>query len=377
MNLNVIDRKEKGIKINQIPRLTWRWLRINHSELQSISTDYVKPYKKKFLRNVDQEGIEKLNRDNIEVFKMDRDISENMEKIISQELYTQVEKKANVNEVIRIKEGHKIEKPIIIELETDDYNHILINKITIISEKNSDCSVILKLKNHSEELSSFYNSIINIFAQEESNLQFSIIQDISQKSVGVNSIIVDAKKSSQVKITSFELGGKNVYTKIFSNLEDEASCDLGSIYLLGEEQQLDVNYIMNHQGAKSQSNIQAYGALGGKATKTFKGTLDFKRGAKKAKGTEEEYVMLLSPKAKNLSAPLLLCEEDDVEGQHAASAGKIDEEKLFYLMSRGLNENEAKIAIVNSLFNPIIDRIMDTEQKEEIIDIIQRKLSLI
>ena len=69
--------------------------------------------------------------------------------------------------------------------------------------------------------------------------------------------------------------------------------------------------------------------------------------------------MLLDPTVKSISLPLLLCKEDNVVGNHAASAGQIDHNKLFYLMSRGFSEVEAKHIIVESMIRPIIDRIGD------------------
>ena len=77
--------------------------------------------------------------------------------------------------------------------------------------------------------------------------------------------------------------------------------------------------------------------------------------------------MLLSKKAKSKAVPLLLCEEDDVSGEHAAASGKIDENKLFYLMSRGLNYNDARRIIIEGAFNPIIDKISSEEIRTEIL----------
>lgn len=108
--------------------------------------------------------------------------------------------------------------------------------------------------------------------------------------------------------------------------------------------------------------------------KIFKGTLDFKKGASRSKGIEEEYAILLDKTVKADAIPLLLCEEDDVEGQHAASAGQIDSDKLFYLMSRGLDEKEAKKLIVEASFTPIIDKIPMEYLKEEITKEIHRRI---
>ena len=66
--------------------------------------------------------------------------------------------------------------------------------------------------------------------------------------------------------------------------------------------------------------------------------------------------------------------EDDVQGEHAASAGQINENQLFYLMSRGLSEREAKKLIIEGAFRPVIDRIPLEELKQIIDSEIERRL---
>ena len=69
--------------------------------------------------------------------------------------------------------------------------------------------------------------------------------------------------------------------------------------------------------------------------------------------------MLLSNKAKSIALPMLLCTEEDVEGNHSTASGKVDAKQLFYLMTRGLSYKEAVKLIVKANFQKIIDRIND------------------
>jgi Fe-S cluster assembly scaffold protein SufB len=121
--------------------------------------------------------------------------------------------------------------------------------------------------------------------------------------------------------------------------------------------------------------MQVRGALLGSSEKTFRGTLDFLEGAKGSVGRENEEVVLLSPTVRNRSVPIMLSHEDDVDGHHAVSIGKMDEEKLFYLMSRGLDLADAQRLVVEASFNPVLDRIPDEALKTEIDEHLQRRLS--
>ena len=71
---------------------------------------------------------------------------------------------------------------------------------------------------------------------------------------------------------------------------------------------------------------------------------------------------------------MLLCSEEDVEGNHSSSAGKIDEKELFYIMSRGFDRNDAQRLMVRAKFNSILNKITNDSLKNEIIEKIDKKL---
>ena len=84
--------------------------------------------------------------------------------------------------------------------------------------------------------------------------------------------------------------------------------------------------------------------------------------------------MLLSKKAKSIALPMLLCSEEDVEGNHSSSAGKADEKEVFYIMSRGFSLKDAMKLIVRARFNKIMEEIKNEEIKNEILEEIDKRL---
>ena len=84
--------------------------------------------------------------------------------------------------------------------------------------------------------------------------------------------------------------------------------------------------------------------------------------------------MLLSDTAKSLALPMLLCSEEDVEGNHSSSAGKIDEKELFYMMSRGFEIKDAMKLMVRARFNKILSQIKDESLRAFIFRKIDEKL---
>ena len=147
-----------------------------------------------------------------------------------------------------------------------------------------------------------------------------------------------------------------------------------TIYLGTQNQLKDINYIVDINGQESKVDIDVQGALKDESKKHFKGTIDFKKGCKKAKGNENEFCILLSDKAKSLALPMLLCTEDDVEGNHSTASGRVDNKDLFYIMSRGISYKDAIKLLVKAKFNQIIQTIKDEQLKQEILEQIDRRL---
>lgn len=188
---------------------------------------------------------------------------------------------------------------------------------------------------------------------------------------------VDAAYTSRIKVhvgddaqfsyTVVEGGSRHTASELTVELTgDDSRADVWGLYFGDGEQKIDLNYIIRQQGKRTDANMQVRGALLGHSEKTFRGTLDFLEGTKGSVGRENEEVTLLSDGVRNRSVPIMLSHEDDVDGHHAVSIGKMDEAKLFYLMSRGLDLAEAQRLVVEASFNPVLDRIHDEALRTEI-----------
>ncbi|WP_455048305.1 SufB/SufD family protein [Mitsuokella sp.] len=183
-------------------------------------------------------------------------------------------------------------------------------------------------------------------------------------------------KGAEFSYTVVEAGAEQTATELYVDLAgDDSKADVWGLYFGDGKSLIDLNYVIRQGGKRTDANMQVRGALLGESEKIFRGTLDFLEGAKGSVGRENEEVVLLSPNVRNRSVPIMLSHEDDVDGHHAVSVGKMDEDKLFYLMSRGLDLSEAQRLVVEASFNPVLDRIPEEELKKEIDTYLQRRLS--
>ena len=288
-------------------------------------------------------------------------------------LENQIKEKSN--KTISIKASKKESKELQLNFELSKENKELIENIEINLEENSKSTIILKY-NSIDNICSYHNSKIRVMADKSSQADIIILNMLNINSNNFIAIENNLEENADIKYTIIDFGGKNSVTNYYSNLKgDNAKNTLNTVYLGNENQIIDLNYIMECYGKNTNAKMDVKGAIKDNCKKHFKGTIDFKKGAKKAIGDEKEYCTILSNTAKSISLPILLCMEEDVEGNHSTACGKIDKKNLFYLMTRGLTKQEAQKLIIRAGFNEIIENIEDEEIKKKIIEEIDAKLT--
>ena len=358
----------ENLKLNETPVRTARNFRINNMKLENIEVPEVIPTFENVIIIGDTSKINiEQNADNTNT---------NLVYGLSEELTNQVKHganqkiKLNINNTQNKKEKTEAE----IDFKFDDENTLLIDNIEITANENTKSTVIIKYTSNQEK-ESYHNGIIKAQAEKNAELNIILVNLMNTKSNNFLAIENEFEENAKINYTIVDFGGKHSITNYYSNLLGD-NCDnqLNTIYLGKENQVFDLNYIGELRGKKSNIDIEVQGALKDTSKKHFKGTIDFKKGCKKATGNENEACMLLSNTAKSIALPMLLCSEEEVEGNHSSSAGKIGEKELFYIMSRGFELKEAMKLMVRARFNKILEKIEKEELRKEILQEIDKRL---
>ena len=358
----------ENLKLNETPVRTARNFRINNMKLENIEVPEVIPTFENVIIIGDTSKINiEQNADNTNT---------NLVYGLSEELTNQVKHganqkiKLNINNTQNKKEKTEEE----IDFKFDDENAVLIDNIEITANENTKSTVIIKYTSNQEN-ESYHNGIIKSKAEKNAELNIILVNLMNTKSNNFLAIENEFEENAKINYTIVDFGGKHSITNYYSNLlGDNSDNQLNTIYLGKENQVFDLNYIGELRGKKSNIDIEVQGALKDTSKKHFKGTIDFKKGCKKATGNENEACMLLSDTAKSIALPMLLCSEEEVEGNHSSSAGKIGEKELFYIMSRGFELKEAMKLMVRARFNQILEKIENEELREEILQEIDKRL---
>lgn len=349
-----------NLKLNETPIRTSRNFKINNIKLDNIDI----PNETNEFNNIVITGKNvKIDNNNSNI-----NLAYSLGEILTEQVKNQSNQKLKLS--IDSKENEETQ----IEFKFDNENANLVENIEIIANESTKSTIIIKYLSD-ENVQAYHNGIIRVSAKKSSNINIIIVNLMNSQSNNFLAIQNQLEDNSNVKYTVIDFGGKNSITNYYSNLIGEKTNNtINTIYLGKEDQLFDLNYIAELRGEKTNIDIEVQGALKDNAKKHFKGTIDFKKGCKKAKGNENEACMLLSETAKSLALPMLLCSEEDVEGNHSSSAGKINEKELFYIMSRGFELKEAMKLMVRARFNKILENIKNEDLREEILNEIDSRL---
>lgn len=260
------------------------------------------------------------------------------------------------NDYYEIIKAEKGEKKVSEPLECSFNKEVINDWYDIVAEENSDVEVPIVVRGNNSN--THRNTVIRVLARKNSKVHLQLVRFDSDHHNSLESIAVVTEAKADVQVSQVELSSGKLVTNYKTYIMgDESKVDLDSIYFASGKGDMDLLYESNHFGKKTESNMIINGALVGESTKKLKATLDFKEGSSGSVGNEEEFTLLLSENVKGISVPALLSHEDDVEGNHAASAGKMDKELLFYIMSRGYSLKEAEKLVIESKFQGTIQHL--------------------
>ena len=209
---------------------------------------------------------------------------------------------------------------------------------------------------------------------EGARLDLVQLREASGKDLSYNNVRVTCGDKAYFGWYRVVLGGAESYDNCSVTLAGKESSFAANVcYRLDGTEKYDLNCEAIHTGKRTESAISASGVLADRASKLMRGTIDFRTGCSGSVGNETEDVLLLSEEVRNQSVPVILCSEEDVVGNHGASIGRPDEDMLFYMETRGVDEETACEMLARAKIDSVIRKIPDELVQEKIRDKIQGK----
>lgn len=281
---------------------------------------------------------------------------------ISQALLDANQNEANVRLALTLRD----DETQMIHATLSNENPLLVDRTYVHVPTGVEATLVIDV-GAADDAALYRNGTLWVDVEEDGLLHLALVHRLNAASVNNFALAFRVADGGAIDLSHVEFVDGTTNYHVAGDLAGvEAAFSEKAGYLAAGSAALDLFYDVRFHGMFTSGVVKADGALFDQSVKRFRGTLDFLEGARGAVGDETETAMLMSDEAKSIAVPLLLCHEEAVEGNHAASAGRLDENLVFYLMSRGLSRREAEAMIVASRIVPTLDAIPDEALREEL-----------
>ena len=237
-------------------------------------------------------------------------------------------------------------------------------KVEIEIEVNSNVDILLNNIKDIKEL--------NIIINKDSNVTLSFIAEDEMKASNIN-ITVKGNATLNGYFADFATKTLDLHCKV-NLVEEGATCTYKVASLVADDDHKLVDISIDHVSPKTYGKFDCYGICKDNGKITVAGTSHVFKGAVKSKAQQNSKIMVFDESSDATAKPVLKIDENDLEASHGAVVGKINDEHLFYLTSRGLSVETAKELITWGYLNPILEGFKEEDVKAHISSLIERRM---
>ena len=237
-------------------------------------------------------------------------------------------------------------------------------RVEIEIEVNSNCDILLNnLKNIKD---------LNIVINHDSNVTLSFIAEEEIESSNIN-ITVKNNATLTGYFADFAEKTLNLHCKV-NLVEEGASCTYRVASLVAGDDRKIVDVSIDHISPRTYGKFDCYGICKDNGKITVAGTSHVFKGAVKSKAQQNSKIMVFDESSDATTKPVIKIDENDLEASHGSVVGKINDEHLFYLTSRGLSVEAAKELITWGYLRPILEGFKEENVKNHISSLIERRM---
>ena len=281
----------------------------------------------------------------------------------------------NAGLFIDVKDNTVIEEPLQY-IVISDKEQSLFNHVTIQVGNNAKFNFIENYVNNQKEDKSPFSLASEVVAHEGAQVNYSSITNQPGEKRGTILRRGLTYRDSLINWNVAAMDEADVYHDNTTNiLGDGSEANLKIVTLGVKEQKTYFNSEVVNQGLSSKGDILQHGVLLDKSHIVFNGVGFIVKGATGSNAYQSSRMLTLSSEAKADANPMLLIDENDVMAGHGASLGRIDEEQLYYLQSRGLTRKESSRLLVHGFLSPVISELTVDKIKELVTVLIDEKIN--
>ena len=242
-------------------------------------------------------------------------------------------------------------------------------------EKFSNSSIYEKLNSDLAEELNLINPLSYLDLEESGKSTFISIEDFQNSTFHFRNIFSNQNRDSELQLFHFNLGGYKGKTLVKNDLSGEnANLKAVGATTLSKREIQDIEFTISHFASRTDSNLRFKTVVKDKSHHIFTGNLFIPKASFHVTASQVNNNLTMTRTARAESMPKLEVFADDVKCSHGATVGEVNEEQLFYLMSRGLTENEARFLIIEGFLKEVLDFVTLEEVQNLLISRLTEKL---
>ena len=281
----------------------------------------------------------------------------------------------NAGLFIDVKDNAVIEEPLQY-IVISDKEQSLFNHVTIQVGNNAKFNFIENYVNNQKDDKAPFSLVSEVVAHDGAQINYSSITNQPGEKRGTILRRGLTYRDSLINWNVAAMDEADVYHDNTTNiLGDGSEANLKIVTLGVKEQKTYFNSEVVNQGLSSKGDILQHGVLLDRSHIVFNGVGFIVKGATGSNAYQSSRMLTLSSEAKADANPMLLIDENDVMAGHGASLGRIDEEQLYYLQSRGLTRKESSRLLVHGFLSPVISELTVDKIKELVTVLIDEKIN--
>lgn len=279
---------------------------------------------------------------------------------------------------IHIPKNTIVDKPVeVVHFATGNEAALMLQpRNLIVVEENSEIEII---ESHQSLTTNpiFTNSVTEIFANKNSNIDYYKIQNDVNSASLIDNTFISQKRNSDVKVHTFSFGGKLTRNNLnFIQKSESINSTMKGLTIIDNKQLVDHHTLVHHANPNCESHQDYKGIFSGKSTGVFNGKIIVDKIAQKTNAFQQNNNILLEDNATVNSKPQLEIFADDVKCSHGCTVGQMDEDALFYMRSRGIPKKEAKALMTYAFANNVLESVELPILKKRINKLIAKKLGV-
>ena len=249
---------------------------------------------------------------------------------------------------VEVRAGERDHAPIVVDIDGSAGD---VRDTGVMVREGADATVVVVAHGDSPE-GRTSASLVRVIVEAGAHLSLVEVVAEGESHQHLESVGIAAGDGARVDVRQYFLGAGTTAAGIECSLDgDAAQFELSSHYLGRGTETLDINHVARTRGRDGRVAIRESGILNDAAHKSLRATIDLVHGGSGSRGDEAETVLVNGDGVVNKTMPVILCDEDDVQGNHGATIGAVAEDQMEYLVGRGLSRVQAEDLFVRALFD--------------------------